>query len=96
MKKRHEVFIIPLIFALLLTVSVAIYGYSTGNHRNIKDMLLLFGLVSFFGMIMATVFKSFLEMIRDFFAYDIKGKILLIVIFLGYVLRAFYQMSLSK
>lgn len=96
MNKDNRVVLIPVIFSLLVTITIGGYGLLKGNITSFKSIAIIFGGVCFLSIALSVSLRLFGELIDDFFKSNIKGKIAIVLFFVTFVLRTFYQISLSK
>ncbi|BES63692.1 hypothetical protein SANA_01310 [Gottschalkiaceae bacterium SANA] len=96
MNRDNRVIIIPIIFAFLFTIVAGIYGVANGTFIGIKSLFILFGCVGIFSFVVSLSIQALKDIIVDFFDSNNKGKIIIVLILLTYILRALYQMSLAK
>lgn len=96
MNRKNKVMIIPLIFALLVTILLGGYGILNGKHVSIKSHILFFGSVAILSFVLTFAVQAMKDIIVEFFDSNTKGKIIIALIVLTYVLRALYQMKLAN
>lgn len=96
MNKDNRIIILPILLAAIVTVALEVYAGINGRFSGIKDSLKFFGGTTFFFFVFGMIIRFTREFIEDFFETNFKGKISLLLILIGFILRAFYQMRLSK
>ncbi|WP_430885875.1 hypothetical protein [Fusibacter sp. JL216-2] len=94
MRKENNVLVIPTIIAVIVTMLSGIYGVINGTASNFKDLLIIFGGLLFLCLGIAYALKFYRELASDFVRGSSKGRVLIALIVLTYVLRALYQISL--
>lgn len=96
MKKDNWVLFVPLILATLATISLALVGMFYETITDYTILLPFFGGVCFLLITFCVGTKFAIEFFNDVKSAKGKSKIFLILLFLSLVLKALYEISISK
>lgn len=96
MNKDNRVVVIPIVFSVFMTSIICGYGLFKGNITSVIDIAIIFGGIWFLSMAVSISFRLFGELLDDFFRANAKGKIAIALIVVAFVLKALFQISLSR
>jgi hypothetical protein len=87
---------IPIGITVLVAIFLFVYSMVTGKVLTMRTLLVLSGGALFFSFVLTLAGYAYIDIFKDFISANRKGRIIIATILLLYVLRAIYQMSLSK
>jgi len=96
MRGKYKHYVKLLLSIIIATLAIVICRYIYSITDNLKHCILIFAVLAFCVIIIYALIRFTKELVLDFLNSNFRGKIILAVIFTGYVFRAIYQMSLSK
>ena len=96
MIKQQKYLIVPIILSFVVCCVLGIVGLLRGSNVDIKDLV-----IAFVGVTLSVYFLTGMihigkDIISNFFEANFKGKLLIILLAIGFLLRVLYQLTLSR
>ena len=96
MIKQQKYLVVPIILSFVVCCLLGIIGMIRGSNADIKDLAIVFVGVTLFVYFLIGMIHIGKDIISNFFEANFKGKLLIILLAIGFLLRALYQIALSR